>query len=80
VGHHSSWSSDLDYTGLLRRTVEVEGLLENTYIFDIDCLQTIKGLDGREVPIEISLHIRFNGWYGAWAFAHAHPEYLPFSH
>jgi [histone H3]-lysine9 N-trimethyltransferase EHMT len=69
-----------DYTGLLRRTVEVEGLLENTYIFDIDCLQTIKGLDGREVPIEISLHIRFNGWYGAWAFAHAHPEYLPFSH
>ncbi|KAJ1262694.1 hypothetical protein BS78_09G129300 [Paspalum vaginatum] len=37
-----------EYTGILRRTTEVEGLLENNYIFDIDCLQTIKGLDGRE--------------------------------
>jgi len=38
-----------EYTGVLRRTTEVEGFLENNYIFDIDCLQTIKGLDGREV-------------------------------
>ncbi|GJN14347.1 hypothetical protein PR202_gb01164 [Eleusine coracana subsp. coracana] len=37
-----------EYTGMLRRTAEVEGVLENNYIFDIDCLQTIKGLDGRE--------------------------------
>ncbi|PUZ66191.1 hypothetical protein GQ55_3G287300 [Panicum hallii var. hallii] len=37
-----------EYTGVLRRTTEVEGFLENNYIFDIDCLQTIKGLDGRE--------------------------------
>jgi len=38
-----------EYTGVLRRTTEVEGLLENNYIFDIDCLQTMEGLDGREV-------------------------------
>ncbi|KAK3138901.1 hypothetical protein QOZ80_5AG0374900 [Eleusine coracana subsp. coracana] len=37
-----------EYTGVLRRTTEVEGVLENNYIFDIDCLQTIKGMDGRE--------------------------------
>jgi euchromatic histone-lysine N-methyltransferase len=40
-----------EYTGVLRRTEEVDGLLQNNYIFDIDCLQTMKGLDGREVLI-----------------------------
>lgn len=48
-----------EYTGVLRRTAEVEGLLENNYIFDIDCLQTIKGLDGREVW-NVSLLVRQN--------------------
>uniref|UniRef100_K3ZCJ1 Histone-lysine N-methyltransferase n=2 Tax=Setaria italica TaxID=4555 RepID=K3ZCJ1_SETIT len=46
-----------EYTGVLRRTTEVEGLLENNYIFDIDCLQTIKGLDGREQRAGSELHI-----------------------
>ncbi|WVZ98340.1 hypothetical protein U9M48_043798 [Paspalum notatum var. saurae] len=46
-----------EYTGILRRTTEVEGLLENNYIFDIDCLQTIKGLDGREQRTGSELHM-----------------------
>ncbi|CAO2150119.1 unnamed protein product [Urochloa humidicola] len=46
-----------EYTGVLRRTAEVEELLENNYIFDIDCLQTIKGLDGREQRAGSELHI-----------------------
>ncbi|KAG2619590.1 hypothetical protein PVAP13_3NG122700 [Panicum virgatum] len=46
-----------EYTGVLRRTTEVEGFLENNYIFDIDCLQTIKGLDGREQRAGSELHI-----------------------
>jgi len=40
-----------EYTGILRRTNDDEVDLENNYIFDVDCLQTMKGLDGREVPI-----------------------------
>ena len=40
-----------EYTGILKRTNDDEVELENNYIFDIDCLQTMKGLDGREVPI-----------------------------
>lgn len=39
--------------------MEVEGLLENNYIFEIDCLQTIKGLDGREVS-----NVFFICWLG----------------
>nr|CAB3461624.1 unnamed protein product [Digitaria exilis] len=46
-----------EYTGVLKRTTEVEGLLENNYLFDIDCLQTIKGLDGREQRAGSELHI-----------------------
>ena len=37
-----------EYTGVLRRTDDLDGL-QNNYCFDIDCLQTMKGLDGREV-------------------------------
>ncbi|XP_026660713.2 histone-lysine N-methyltransferase, H3 lysine-9 specific SUVH4-like isoform X2 [Phoenix dactylifera] len=37
-----------EYTGILMKTDEVENASENNYIFDIDCLQTMKGLDGRE--------------------------------
>ncbi|XP_061355379.1 histone-lysine N-methyltransferase, H3 lysine-9 specific SUVH4-like isoform X2 [Gastrolobium bilobum] len=37
-----------EYTGILARTEDMESVLENNYIFDIDCLQTIKGLGGRE--------------------------------
>lgn len=38
----------IEYIGKLRRTSE-DLDPENNYVFDIDCLQTMKGLDGREV-------------------------------
>ncbi|XP_044466136.1 histone-lysine N-methyltransferase, H3 lysine-9 specific SUVH4-like isoform X2 [Mangifera indica] len=39
-----------EYTGVLMRTEDVdnESASDNNYIFDIDCLQTIRGLGGRE--------------------------------
>ncbi|KAJ6831971.1 histone-lysine N-methyltransferase, H3 lysine-9 specific SUVH4 [Iris pallida] len=37
-----------EYIGELSRSDEVDAISENNYIFDIDCLQTMKGLDGRE--------------------------------
>ncbi|KAF5961836.1 hypothetical protein HYC85_003045 [Camellia sinensis] len=37
-----------EYTGILMKTEEIDTAHENNYIFDIDCLQTMKGLDGRE--------------------------------
>ncbi|KAK7368221.1 hypothetical protein VNO80_10245 [Phaseolus coccineus] len=37
-----------EYTGILGRTEDMDSVLENNYIFEIDCLQTIKGLGGRE--------------------------------
>ncbi|KAL5222075.1 hypothetical protein ABZP36_026788 [Zizania latifolia] len=46
-----------EYTGVLRRTEEVDGLLQNNYIFDIDCLQTMKGLDGREKRAGSDMHL-----------------------
>ncbi|KAL6136015.1 hypothetical protein ACLB2K_061317 [Fragaria x ananassa] len=38
-----------EYVGILRKTEDLDSASENYYIFDIDCLQTMKGLDGREV-------------------------------
>lgn len=38
-----------EYIGILRRTEDVDAVSGNDYIFDIDCLQTMKGLGGREV-------------------------------
>lgn len=38
-----------EYIGILKRSEDLESVLENNYIFDIDCLQTMKGLGGREV-------------------------------
>ena len=39
-----------EYIGVLKKTEDVDNISsENNYIFDIDCLQTMKGLDGREV-------------------------------
>ena len=32
------------------RTEDTDHVCENNYIFDIDCLQTMRGLGGREVP------------------------------
>lgn len=37
-----------EYIGILMRTDELDSISENNYIFDIDCLQTMRGLDGRE--------------------------------
>ncbi|KAG4912623.1 hypothetical protein JHK86_053056 [Glycine max] len=37
-----------EYTGILARAEDMDSVLENNYIFEIDCLQTIKGLGGRE--------------------------------
>ncbi|KAL5793502.1 hypothetical protein ACOSP7_002096 [Xanthoceras sorbifolium] len=39
-----------EYIGVLMRTEDVDNVSENdnNYIFDIDCLQTMKGLGGRE--------------------------------
>ncbi|GER42998.1 histone-lysine n-methyltransferase [Striga asiatica] len=37
-----------EYIGLLRRTADLDLSADNSYVFDIDCIQTMKGLDGRE--------------------------------
>ncbi|CAI0463719.1 unnamed protein product, partial [Linum tenue] len=37
-----------EYTGLLRRNAEMDSVHDNDYIFDIDCLHTMHGIDGRE--------------------------------
>eukprot|EP00268_Persea_americana_P026930 TRINITY_DN26478_c0_g2_i3.p1 TRINITY_DN26478_c0_g2~~TRINITY_DN26478_c0_g2_i3.p1 ORF type:complete len:182 (+),score=28.89 TRINITY_DN26478_c0_g2_i3:466-1011(+) len=46
-----------EYTGMIRRTDELDYVSENNFIFDIDCLQTMKGLDGRERRLgDVLLH------------------------
>ncbi|XP_062230233.1 histone-lysine N-methyltransferase, H3 lysine-9 specific SUVH4-like isoform X2 [Phragmites australis] len=45
-----------EYTGVLRRTEDLDGL-QNNYVFDIDCLQTMKGLDGREKRAGSEMHL-----------------------
>ncbi|KAJ9564239.1 hypothetical protein OSB04_000205 [Centaurea solstitialis] len=37
-----------EYIGVLKKTDDVDSNPENNYIFDIDCLQTMKGIGGRE--------------------------------
>ncbi|KAF3621909.1 Histone-lysine N-methyltransferase, H3 lysine-9 specific SUVH4 [Capsicum annuum] len=37
-----------EYIGLLKKTDQIDPAADNNYVFDIDCLQTMKGLDGRE--------------------------------
>lgn len=44
-----------EYTGLLRRTVELDDVIVNDYIMEVDCLQTMMGMGGRQVLI---LHIK----------------------
>lgn len=43
-----------EYIGVLRRTEDLDNACdnENSFIFDIDCLQTMRGLGGREVLLE----------------------------
>ncbi|MCL7027152.1 hypothetical protein MKW94_030043 [Papaver nudicaule] len=43
-----------EYAGKLMRTKDIDNTIENNYIFDIDCLQTMNGLEGRERRIEES--------------------------
>ncbi|CAA0833843.1 Histone-lysine N-methyltransferase- H3 lysine-9 specific SUVH4 [Striga hermonthica] len=45
-----------EYIGLLKRTADLDPSADNSYVFDIDCIQTMKGLDGREVRLaDVSL-------------------------
>uniref|UniRef100_A0A2C9W119 Histone-lysine N-methyltransferase n=1 Tax=Manihot esculenta TaxID=3983 RepID=A0A2C9W119_MANES len=37
-----------EYVGVLKRTEDLDSISENNYIFEIDCLQTMRGIDGRE--------------------------------
>lgn len=46
-----------EYTGILTKTDDMDNIADNSYIFEIDCLQTMKGLDGREVPLLILVFI-----------------------
>ncbi|CAN1839069.1 Histone-lysine N-methyltransferase, H3 lysine-9 specific SUVH4 [Linum perenne] len=43
-----SGSPVCEYVGVLKKTEDVDSLTGNDYIFDIDCLQTMRGLGGRE--------------------------------
>ncbi|KAF5181504.1 Histone-lysine N-methyltransferase, H3 lysine-9 specific SUVH4 [Thalictrum thalictroides] len=50
-----------EYTGKLMRTNDLDNVSGNEFIFEIDCLQTMKGLDGRErrpgvLPLPTSSH------------------------
>ncbi|KAL3526246.1 hypothetical protein ACH5RR_010902 [Cinchona calisaya] len=50
-----------EYIGRLTKTDDIDSASGNSYIFDIDCLQTMKGLDGRErrlrdVSLPVNLH------------------------
>ncbi|XP_074275161.1 histone-lysine N-methyltransferase, H3 lysine-9 specific SUVH4-like isoform X2 [Silene latifolia] len=40
-----------EYIGILKKSDDADSVLENNFIFDIDCLQTMKGLDGREMRL-----------------------------
>ncbi|KAF5182801.1 Histone-lysine N-methyltransferase, H3 lysine-9 specific SUVH4 [Thalictrum thalictroides] len=48
-----------EYTGKLMRTKDLDNVSVNDYLFEIDCLQTIRGLDGRERRIGVvsSIHL-----------------------
>lgn len=37
-----------EYIGVLRKTNELDNVAENDYIFEMDCLQTMKEIEGRE--------------------------------
>lgn len=40
-----------EYTGILKKSCDVDNVKDNNYIFAIDCLETIKSLNGRKVLI-----------------------------
>ncbi|KAF2322964.1 hypothetical protein GH714_032477 [Hevea brasiliensis] len=37
-----------EYVGVLMRTEDLDSISDNNYIFEIDCLQTMRGIGGRE--------------------------------
>ncbi|XP_068654963.1 histone-lysine N-methyltransferase, H3 lysine-9 specific SUVH4-like [Aristolochia californica] len=46
-----------EYTGILMRTDELDSVVQDNFVFEIDCLQTMKGLNGRERRIgSVSAH------------------------
>ncbi|KAI3931437.1 hypothetical protein MKX01_040354 [Papaver californicum] len=54
-----------EYAGLLMRTKDIDNTIEHNFILDIDCLQTMNGLEGRErrieeVPTPFHPHIKTN--------------------
>ncbi|XP_074564701.1 histone-lysine N-methyltransferase, H3 lysine-9 specific SUVH4 isoform X4 [Curcuma longa] len=50
-----------EYIGILTKTDDMDNIANNSYIFEIDCLQTMKGLDGRETrPGDVSSLINFD--------------------
>ncbi|KAI3987878.1 hypothetical protein MKX01_020992 [Papaver californicum] len=49
-----------EYAGLLMRTKDIDNTIEHNFILDIDCLQTMNGLEGIEVPTPFHPHIKTN--------------------
>ncbi|XP_020519918.1 histone-lysine N-methyltransferase, H3 lysine-9 specific SUVH4 isoform X2 [Amborella trichopoda] len=65
-----------EYTGFLRQTDEIDNELENNYIFEIDCLQTMKGIDGRQRRFgDVSIHSPANLHKIEDKKSEGHPEF-----
>ncbi|KAG9439844.1 hypothetical protein H6P81_020009 [Aristolochia fimbriata] len=46
-----------EYAGILMRTDDLDSVVQDSFVFEIDCLQTMKGLNGRERRIgSVSVH------------------------
>ncbi|WCJ42035.1 Histone-lysine N-methyltransferase H3 lysine-9 specific SUVH4 [Euphorbia peplus] len=51
-----------EYIGKVMRNEDMDNIAENNYIFEIDCVETIRGIDGREsrlgnVPVEDKIDV-----------------------
>lgn len=46
-----------EYTGILRRSSELDNVSENEFIFQIDCWHTMNGIGGREVFMQSSKRV-----------------------
>lgn len=60
-----------EYIGILKKTDEVDSATGNCYLFDIDCIQTMKGLDGRERrlrDVSLAMHTEKNDDHSAPEF------------
>ncbi|MCO5566763.1 hypothetical protein L7F22_020443 [Adiantum nelumboides] len=45
-------ASVCDYTGISMRTADADDIGTNEYLFELDCLQTMHGIGGRQVSME----------------------------